>query len=60
MENDIENNSNFIEKIKSKINRNKKTFIILLIGFTLLLIFISFFQFYQKNLNEKISEKFKK
>tara|TARA_B110000444_G_C18717070_1_gene536593 strand:+ start:345 stop:854 length:510 start_codon:yes stop_codon:yes gene_type:complete len=58
MENDIENNSYFIEKIKSKINRNKKTFIILLIGFTLLLIFISFFQFYQKNLNEKISEKF--
>jgi len=58
MENEIENSSNFIKKIIIKIKDNKKFFIILLTFLTLLLISISFLKYYQKNLNENISEKF--
>ena len=58
MENEIAERSNLIEKIRNIIKKNKR----LLLSALLILIIISsaiiLFNFYQKNQNEKISEKY--
>lgn len=58
MENEILDNSNVIEKITSVVKKKKKLITVILSIIIIFLILLIYLNFYQKNQNNKISEKY--